>query len=42
MIVNELIDIHTGERKYLNRNERIAFKDAAILIYFVQRSIPSS
>ncbi len=29
MDVNDLIDIHTGERKYLNREERKAFKEAA-------------
>lgn len=29
MQVNDLIDIHTGERKYLNREERKAFKQAA-------------
>lgn len=30
MIVNDLIDTATGERKYLNREERAAFKDAAL------------
>lgn len=29
MQINELIDIYTGERKYLNREERHAFKEAA-------------
>lgn len=29
MEVNDLIDARTGERKYLNREERKAFKDAA-------------
>jgi integrase/recombinase XerD len=30
MQVNDLIDIYSGERKYLNREERKAFKKAAI------------
>ena len=30
MQVNYLIDIHSGERKYLNREERQAFKMAAL------------
>ncbi len=30
MFVNDLIDIHSGERKYLNREERQAFRQAAL------------
>ena len=30
MQVNDLIDIHTGERKYLNREERQVFKQKAL------------
>ena len=32
MEVNDLIDIHSGERKYLNREERQAFKEAALFM----------
>lgn len=30
MLVNDLIDIHSGERKYLNKEERQAFRQAAL------------
>ncbi|MBX2872217.1 MAG: tyrosine-type recombinase/integrase, partial [Saprospiraceae bacterium] len=30
MLVNDLIDIHSGERKYLNREERQAFRQEAL------------
>lgn len=32
MQINDLIDAHTGERRYLNREERQAFKEAALFM----------